>query len=204
MAVKYIASVFLLLAVTSKSFTKADIITSPPITDWGEWGFMQLCPNGTVVQGFQLKTEPYRGALVDDTALNAVRFYCGHPLNPNATQVTSSVGSWGNWGNIYSCGANGSIVGFQLRVEAFGIVDDETATNNVRFICSNMEEPNNYIEGDGLNFGSWREAVRCPDRQALCGIQTQIQPDRGALLDDTAMNNLSAECCPVPASIEYK
>lgn len=142
---------------------------------------MDLCPNGTVVQGFQVKTEPYRGALVDDTALNGVRFYCGHPLSPNATQLTSAVGSWGTWGNTYSCGANGAVIGFQLRVEGNGIADDETATNNARFLCSNMEEPNNYIEADGLTFGSWRASARCPAGEAVCGIQTQIQPDRGTL-----------------------
>ncbi len=208
--VKYFVSIYLILAVSIKSFTRAgEVITSPPITNWGKCkhhfnlnlfvknnynskvcnlqkiifllilgGFMNYCPNGTVVQGFQLKTEPYRGPLIDDTALNGVRFYCGNPLNP-VTTLTSSVGNWGNWGNLYSCG-NGSIVGFQLRVEAFGVIDDETATNNARFFCSNMEE-DRYIEGDGLNFGLWRGSVRCPSGQTICGIQTQIQPDRGLL-----------------------
>lgn len=140
---------------------------------------MSYCPNGTVAQGFQLKTEPYRGALIDDTALNGVRFYCGSPLNPSTIQITSTVGSWGEWGNLYTCGA-GSIVGFQLRVEAFGVVDDETATNNARFFCSNMDQ-GSFIEGDGLTFGSWRGSVRCPNGQAICGVQTQVQADRGAL-----------------------
>lgn len=142
---------------------------------------MELCKDGGVVQGFQVKTEPYKGAAIDDTALNGVKFFCQHPLNPNHTEITSSVGSWGTWGNIYTCGSNGAITGFQLRVEAPGLIDDETATNNARFFCSNMADPNDYIEGDGLTFGQWRAAVKCPEHQVLCGVQTQIQPDRGAL-----------------------
>lgn len=139
---------------------------------------MEQCPNGTVVQGFQVKVEPYKGALVDDTAMNGVRFFCGPPLSANTTSLTSSVGSWGNWGNIYSCG-RGAVVGFMLRVEALVGIDDETATNNIRVICSNLKEPFNYIEGDGLGFGAWRAAVKCGPREAVCGLQTQVQPDRG-------------------------
>jgi len=141
----------------------AQHIVSPPVTDWGDWGYFDNCPNGTAARGFQLKTEPFKGPLVDDTALNAIRFFCGNPLDPNTRIITSALGSWGIWGNTYACGQDGFIVGFQLRVERPGLVQDETATNNARFICSNMEDPNNYIEGDGLNFGSWgrcRDAIK--------------------------------------------
>lgn len=56
-----------------------EIIESERITNWGEWGSFHRCPNGTFAQGFRLRTEPYKGALIDDTASNAVRLFCGDP-----------------------------------------------------------------------------------------------------------------------------
>lgn len=55
---------------------------------------MEHFPNSTVVQSFQVKAEPYKGALVDDTAMDGVKFYCGPPQSANTTAFPSSVGSW--------------------------------------------------------------------------------------------------------------
>lgn len=80
-----------------------------------------------------MKTE--RGTLLDWTAVNGVRIFCGNPLDNVA--LTSSVGPWGDWKDIFYCGSSGYLVGFQLRVERPGLLSDETATNNIRFFCSN-------------------------------------------------------------------
>jgi len=167
---------FVILVLNARSISSQEIITSPPATNWGTWGAFERCPNNTFVKAFQLKTEPWKGPLIDDTAGNAIRLYCGDPLNPNTTTVMSSEGSWGKWGSTFSCGDNGVIYGFQLRVEHNGI-DDETATNNIRMFCTNV--PDNFLEGDGLAFGRWEAERRCSVSQGLCGIQTQVQKDQG-------------------------
>lgn len=149
-------------------------ITSPPITDWGVWGRFERCPNGTYVQGFQLRTQKFQGPFVDDTAVNSIRLYCGEPFNPNTPAITSGQGNLGDWGSVYSC-YPGFINGFQLRVEPNLNSGDDTATNNLRVFCSNQGDPNQYIEGDGLSFGIWGETRRCFSDQAFCGLQTQIE-----------------------------
>lgn len=90
--------------------------------------------------------------------------------------MTSSEGSYGQWGDIFSCPPNSYINGFALRVEVNG-VDDETATNNIRFFCNT--DPENPIEGDGLSFGVWRDYRRCASSEALCAIQTQVEEPQG-------------------------
>ncbi|OXA43465.1 vitelline membrane outer layer protein 1 homolog [Folsomia candida] len=175
-----------------------EIIESERITNWGEWGSFHRCPNGTFAQGFRLRTEPYKGALIDDTASNAVRLFCGDPDNINTPTISSTEGHWGTWGEIFKCRPGGYIHGFSLRVEQpFLIPDDETATNNFRFYCNN-DEPDVFLEGDGINrFGQWRSIKKCARSEALCALQTQVQRDQG-LGDDTALNNISAECCSPP------
>jgi len=158
-----------------------EIITSPPVTNWGTWGPLESCPEGTLAQGFQLLTEPWKGPLIDDTTGNGIRLFCGNPADPDTPTVTSSLGSWGKWGSVFSCGEGGYIYGFQLRVEANGI-DDETATNNARFFCTNLPE-GEFLEGDGDAFGRWTEERKCARSEALCAIQTQVQKDQGILCE---------------------
>lgn len=167
---KYFLFVSLILGVQSTPFN----ITSPPITDWGEWGSFTRCPSGTYVQGFQLKTQSFQGPFTDDTAVNALRLFCGDPFNTSTPVITSQQGDLGSWGSTYSC-YPGYINGFQLRVEPYLGNSDDTATNNLRAFCSNGPDPNYYVEGDGLNFGTWGEVRRCFTDQAICGLQTQVE-----------------------------
>lgn len=149
-------------------------ITSPPVTDWGLWGRFEKCRSGTYAQGFQLKTEPNQ-YLNDDTALNAIRLYCGDPFRPDTQVVSSTEGDFGSWGTIYTC-YPGVLTGFRLRVESYRGEGDDTATNNVRFYCSDLSDPNDYIEGDGMFYGDWSDTRNCYAGQAICGIQTQVEP----------------------------
>ncbi|ODM92215.1 Vitelline membrane outer layer protein 1 [Orchesella cincta] len=167
-------------------------ITSPPITNWGDWGRFQRCPFGRYAQGFQLKTEANLGLFQDDTALNSIKLFCGDPYRPDTAVLTSTEGEFGKWGNIYSC-YPGFLNGFQLRVEEYQGSGDDTATNNVRFYCTNLPTPNDYIEGDGLSYGSWGQTQHCYSNQVISGIQTQVEPNRGDD-DDTSLNNVLMEC----------
>ena len=65
--------------------------------------------------------------------------------------------------------------GFQLRSEDPDR-EDNTAANNLRAFCSASES---YVEGDGLTFGNWTQAQHCDAKQAICGIQTQVEQWQG-------------------------
>merc|ERR1712080_376224 len=45
-------------------------------SNWGDWGRLEFCPEGSWAAGFQLKVEKDCGAMCDDTALNGVRLFC--------------------------------------------------------------------------------------------------------------------------------
>jgi len=174
---KYSKSLVVICFCFSGVFS-GEIITSPPVTNWGAWNPFQHCPEGTLAKGFQLLVQPSQGIIIDDTALNGVKLFCGYPTDIETVNITSGVGIHGTWGRVFSCGG-GYVYGFQLRVEHNGI-DDETATNNVRIFCTNAE-PEVFIEGDGTTWGTWGDVKKCARTQGFCGIQTQIQPDQGLI-----------------------
>jgi len=200
------SGIFVLSIIALVALAKANIvIESPHETNWGAWHSWSRCRFGTYAQALQVKTEPYQGAgsYDDDTATNGIRFYCGNPYNASTPYISSGVQEWGAWGNIYACRSDdrpvapdGYITGFQLRVEPTLPIGDDTATNNVRIFCSypSLGISEQMKEADGLNFGSWTSERKCNSNQAICAVQTQLEAYQGDS-DDTAMNNIRAECC---------
>ncbi|CAL8129055.1 unnamed protein product [Orchesella dallaii] len=189
---EYIQNLDSTLLLCSYNLSKYKYNLSPR-NNWGNWGRFQRCPFGSYAQGFQLKTEPYQGLFTDDTALNSVKLFCGDPYRPDTAVLTSTEGPWGEWGSVFSC-YPGFLNGFQLRVEEYQGSGDDTATNNVRFFCTSLPNPSDYVEGDGLTYGSWSQAQHCYSNQVICGLQTQIEPYNGDD-DDTSLNNVLMECC---------
>ena len=123
-----------------------------------------------------MKTLPYQGLFTDDSGLNAVRFYCAPvggkiDLN-NSTRITSTVGPYGRFNQNYSC--SGPAIGFQLRSKEKGWLTDETAASNLRLYCDRV-----YHEGDGVSWGSWTGSQKCPEKSAICGLSTQVEPQSG-------------------------
>ncbi|OXA62678.1 vitelline membrane outer layer protein 1 [Folsomia candida] len=181
------------------------IIESPPETNYGEWGPWSRCPFGTYAQALQVRTEPYQGLFGDDTATNGIRLYCGDPNNGSTIYITSTVAEWGNWGSVFSCRSDGRplppdgfVSGFQLRVEPPQGAGDDTSTNNARIFCTyppHLGIPEEMKEGDGLTYGRWTSDRKCFSNQAICALQTQVERYQGDPGDDTAMNNIRAECC---------
>ena len=53
-------------------------------TTWGDWSEPVYCPQGYYVCGLKQRVEAPLGSKKDDTAMNAVAFYCC-PLGPNAS-----------------------------------------------------------------------------------------------------------------------
>jgi hypothetical protein len=157
------------------------VLENPEVTGWGSWGEMELCPEGTFASGIQLKVESDQGSSGDNTALNGIRLLCLRPGDDDfdrATAVTSSIGPWGSWGKPRYCD-HGVLLGFQMNSQSYQESGDDTAANNVRIFCSNLK--GGFLEGDGYNWGKWTEPQKCLSKQAICGIQTQIEPYIGGI-----------------------
>nr|XP_005906157.1 PREDICTED: vitelline membrane outer layer protein 1 homolog [Bos mutus] len=177
----------LLLQATCLGYAGADgymsVIEVTNGGPWGDWAWPEMCPDGFFASGFSLKPG-------DDTALNGIRLHCARgQADLNAHVVESQSGRWGWWSEPLWCPVGGFLVAFSLRVEAPVTFGDNTAANNVRFLCSDGTE----LQGPGLtwgDFGNWSEL--CP--KGICGLQTKIQQPQG-LLDDTAINDALFFCC---------
>ncbi len=166
---------FLLIFVLSGSTSGTRVLSSPSITTWGDWGPMERCGPGTYVIGMQLKVEPKQPAVHDDTGLNGIRFFCSELSGSESVKSTiqSTVGPWGSWRSEFFC--NGVVVGFQLRSEPSQRDRDDTAANNLRLFCSDETT----MEGEGTLWGDWTSEQRCRKRQAVCGLQTQVEMSQG-------------------------
>jgi len=176
------------------------ILQSPVVTYFGEWFPWEECEPGTYVVGMQLKTEGYRGVWNDDTSLNGVKLHCAAVgFKESNFSIGSAVNQRGSFGNDYHC--EGVASGFQLKSEKYQTVfADDTAANNLRLFCNNQRDK--FVEGDGERFGDWTAPQECFSKQALCGIQTQVEMEHGNS-DETGLNNLNMKCCDVadPAQI---
>uniref|UniRef100_A0ABM5FWH5 Vitelline membrane outer layer protein 1-like n=1 Tax=Pogona vitticeps TaxID=103695 RepID=A0ABM5FWH5_9SAUR len=154
---------------------------------WGSWGQREYCPIGHAI-GFSLKVAPYQGgkASQDDTALNGLRLVC----NDN-TFISSAVGKWGAWSEINHCPRPHKLVSFSLRVEKSQGFGDDTAANNIQFLCSDET----VLRGNSHNwghYGLW--SPRCKDDTFICGLRTKVEsPQQSG--DDTAFNDVVFFCC---------
>ncbi|KAK2850888.1 hypothetical protein Q5P01_007164 [Channa striata] len=160
--------------------------------EWGEWGQIDMCPEGHYASGFSLKVEDSQGG-GDDTALNGIRLYCVDPnnnVNGDYATVESSVGRWGEWTPVKWC-VSQFLASFMLRVEPLQGWGDDTGANNIKFNCSRSGAE---LEGDGMEWGSWGNwSIKCPE-DAICGLQTLLEPPQGTG-DDTALNDVRFFCC---------
>ncbi|XP_028845201.1 vitelline membrane outer layer protein 1-like [Denticeps clupeoides] len=95
---------------------------------WGSWTTMQECGHGGL-SAFQLRVEEPQGH-ADDTSLNNIRFLCGDGAALEGHGLTR--GSWGPWSP--TC-VSGGICGLWTRVESWQIKGDDTALNDVKFVC---------------------------------------------------------------------
>ncbi|XP_040198027.1 vitelline membrane outer layer protein 1-like [Rana temporaria] len=155
---------------------------------WGDWGWMDTCPSGTVATGFELKVEKPQGN-GDDTALNAIKLLCTRPGDRYVqAQIMSKQGGWGNWNGYQWC-PSGYLISFALQVEGSQGDGDDTAANNIMFQCSDNNILTGYGGGWGT-FGSW--SGKC--HSGICGIRTKVERDQGKG-DDTAMNDVVFRCC---------
>ncbi|XP_062255348.1 vitelline membrane outer layer protein 1 homolog [Platichthys flesus] len=96
---------------------------------WGEWSNPQYCPGG-VLTSFQLRVATLRGIFADDTAVNNIKFRCS-----NGHELEGSGLDWGGYGRWSQDCGHGGICGIETKMEARQGKGDDTALNDVRFIC---------------------------------------------------------------------
>lgn len=99
---------------------------------WGNWKSTVMCPTGYFINAVQAKVEANQGS-GDDSALNALRIRCKHPLVQTAPQELSlEYGGWGSWGKWLEFPSS-YICGGQVRFQWNQGSGDDTALNGVRF-----------------------------------------------------------------------
>ncbi|KTG06959.1 hypothetical protein cypCar_00020876 [Cyprinus carpio] len=165
---------------------------------WGSWAQKEMCPTGMYATGFSLKVaDMWESLLVgDNTALNGIRLHCINPSKSSSgpyedyATVQSDVGSWGKWSDIKWC-SSGFLTTFQLRVEPYKGIMDDTAANNIRFNCSGNTE---MLQGSGMSWGEWGEWSETCGGKGICGIETMVEQPQG-VGDDTALNDMRMYCC---------
>ncbi|KAM5173046.1 vitelline membrane outer layer protein 1 homolog [Mantella aurantiaca] len=174
--------IFSLVVLLQVSMNCADITVDNGGPD-GEWGIIDVCPEGTVATGFSLKVEDDQG-WNDDTALNGIFLYCTKIFSQAVIkEIKSSVGAFGYRRSNFFC-KNGYLESFSLRV------GPNTAATNIKFQCSNSE----ILEGDGMNWGTYgKYSDKCP--LGICSITTRVQTPQGIWKDDTSLNDVRFSCC---------
>ncbi|CAL4058705.1 unnamed protein product, partial [Meganyctiphanes norvegica] len=165
----------------------------------GEWGLESKCDDNLPVVAFNLKLEKDYGFGVDDSALNAIRLECLHTRQ----LITSSQGQWGDWKGSKRCPRHTVITGVRMRSEGSGKKDNVAAVD-MDVECTNLVgavDPE-ILKGHGLmgTYANYCEWFRCPKGHYICGLKTQVQPNKGRSGDDTALNDVIFTCC-VPNDI---
>lgn len=94
--------------------------------------------------------------------------------------VSSSVGHKGDFGLFVECPDPWFVNGFQFRSERpdlIGPLGDDTAGNNIRLICNDVDFT--VLEGYGTGWGDWTAELKCPRGLRICGIQTRVEGPNG-------------------------
>jgi len=66
---------------------------------------------------------------------------------------------------------------------------DDTATNNVRMMCTDGQ----VLDVEGPVMGDWLSNATCPAGSAISGVRLQIEKNQGGG-DDTSVNKIEFMC----------
>jgi len=96
---------------------------------WGTWRAWQTCGGNHHVTEFNVRSERSLGR-PDDTAANDVEMRC-----TNSQYLYGHGMSWGTWVGFRSCSHGAFLCGVQARIERPQGRGDDTALNQLKFIC---------------------------------------------------------------------
>ncbi len=107
------------------------VVAPADIWGWGQWGAWHKVPGNQLLTGYSLKIEPQKEG--DNTAANDILF-----VKSDGQKLSSSNGGFrGTWQPNTLCPAGTAISAINVRIEKQqGQNDDDTALNDVKFICS--------------------------------------------------------------------
>ncbi|XP_069958952.1 vitelline membrane outer layer protein 1 [Cherax quadricarinatus] len=160
--------------------------------DWGDWGPVEFCEEGSYSHGFEVRFEP--SGATDETAMSGVKLYCSDKDHFDTGYVTSVVGTTGEWQGMRVC-HEGFLTGMRAEVlEPQGILHDDVAVENIEVQCNYDGEILTGVH-DLPKFtpGTWGEFEHCDPGSAVCGLQTRYE---GILVgDDSGTTDLIFFCC---------
>ncbi|KAG2458277.1 VMO1 protein, partial [Polypterus senegalus] len=132
------------------------------------------------VQGSQVKG--------DNTALNGIRLFCKESAQASIVRsIESGTGQWGSWTSTQWC-SEGFLKAFLLQVETHQKGGDDTAANDIIFICSN----GTVLAGHGQAWGNWGSQSNACER-GISSIRTKVEQPTGDG-DETALNDVRFFC----------
>ncbi|EMP39550.1 Vitelline membrane outer layer protein 1 [Chelonia mydas] len=111
-------------------------------------------------------------------------FPCGpYPADP------FSPPRWGFWTPLMKCQSGQRLTQFRLRVEPCQGLKDDTAADNIEFVCTDGVE----LKGHGRCWGKWGPQSRSCGQRGICTIATKVEAPQGKG-DDTALNDVYFKC----------
>lgn len=177
--------------------------------NFGNWGCADYCSAGSYALTVALRSEVAQGS-GDDTALNAIKLGCYYyRTGQYAGFVTSSEGPFGSGpagNNYYNAtwtvqpfNVDNYFVGGRMKMERYwGEGADDSIANQVGLYQNYGGE---IIPDVNASWGDWNAQQGwgwwCPAGQAVCGVQTRVEPYGGSGYDDTSLNGIRLLCCTV-------
>ena len=73
---------------------------------------------------------------------------------------------------------------------------DDAAVNNVQFSCDGNDRIGSWYYSKSTEWGSWDNWRYCGLNEAVCGIQTRVEPYQGKYsADDVSLTEVALYCC---------
>ncbi|OXA51744.1 Peritrophin-1 [Folsomia candida] len=185
------------------------ILSTPPLTNWGDWQNWESCPSGSYISGINAWRRLIQvGSRADHAGLISIGAQC-RSLSGVVTKVLESIAPAApndGFHSFYSCVEGAAAIGFRANIQKDqGPGRDNVATDNVELVCScgpPAFKPYDSIPGPQSGHrGDWTAVQSCRPREALCGLQTQMATYKEGVVgqyDNTGLNNVRMRCCAVP------
>ncbi|XP_042857976.1 vitelline membrane outer layer protein 1 homolog [Penaeus japonicus] len=141
----------------------------------GDWGPIELCPDGSHAYSFQIKYQDLGYA--DDTAVNGLKLFCRDSYGHTTGYVTSLEGKHGTWRSILSCPSSGLMEGVRGYVlPDQGTLHDDLGVDNVQMWCSG----GTILDGKDRAEGALAEE-RLSAREALRPQSFEVMRERAVI-----------------------